>query len=170
MSEDDLFSRRTHVWFPPCAKFSWASDNHTLGTGLVFDSVNSEISMISNLGPKKYLKIILGSLWRKPNKNTHIHDRCITAIDLVAIFIVVPRSTMSLHRCKPLQTSQWVITKELNTPLRICCVCVRLCSGDQEEKNKARGNWRSTNQKHHSCFGVASSTTADCSMKTCVKI
>lgn len=28
MNKNDLFSKRTHIRFPPCSKFPWASSNH----------------------------------------------------------------------------------------------------------------------------------------------
>jgi len=52
MSENNLFSGITHIWFQPCVKFSLTSSNHTSRVGLIFDPVNWRILVVSDLGQK----------------------------------------------------------------------------------------------------------------------
>lgn len=49
MSENDLFSGRTHVWFLSCIKFHWVSDNQVLRARLIYDPVGWETSVVFNL-------------------------------------------------------------------------------------------------------------------------
>lgn len=52
-SENDLFSRKIHVWFSPRIKFSWTNNNHILQVRLIFNLMIWGTPVISGLRRKK---------------------------------------------------------------------------------------------------------------------